>query len=125
MDVSFDYLRKSARAQILNLKPNTTLLFRQCLPHQGMPYNEDNIRIFNYIDFKELNRDENQTMPVRLAKCQMLNIESFKQAAVEAPINTKNTNLKKKRLNQKINLKHKKLRRSERTSRRSERLQEK
>lgn len=93
MDVPINYSRKSAKAKIIRVEANTTLMFRQCLPHQGMPYLKENLRIFSYIDFKNVKRSENETYPVRLCKSQMLNRNDFKIAQVNPPQNPLHTNI--------------------------------
>ncbi len=53
-------------SQLLNLPANTTVLFRQCMPHQGMYYKSTNLRIFTYIQCRLLRDPVKETSTVRI-----------------------------------------------------------
>ena len=87
------YTTKPATATILKVEPNTTLIFRQCLPHQGMTYETENIRAFSYIDFTSVERKQNETTPLDIYKRQMLKKSDFDSIGKKYPNNVTNTNL--------------------------------
>ena len=45
---------------------------RQDIPHQGMGYEKENYRIFGYIDFKKVERDQDGTTGLFLRKSRLL-----------------------------------------------------
>lgn len=72
------------------LKPNSTLIFRQCLPHQGMAYKSANVRVFSYLMVKSLPKmDENSTFMINLHPEQHITEEKLKKVGAFIPKNKK------------------------------------
>ena len=72
------------------LKPNSTLFFRQCLPHQGMAYKSTNIRVFSYLMVKSLpEMEEERTFIFNLHPIQAITEEKLRNAGAFIPRNRK------------------------------------
>ena len=70
---------------MVKLNPGDTVLFRQCLPHQGMAYDRNNLRLFNYCDI--IRRIEDSTQALKLNIKQQISITKLKKAKVFIPLN--------------------------------------
>ncbi len=67
----------------LVMKENLTLLFRQCLPNQGMEYKEANCRIFNYFYAEGLTEaDESRTTFILIHNKQRVSEKKLNDAKV-------------------------------------------
>ena len=64
------YNNPRCQTVVLDLKPNDTVLFRQCTPHQGMAYKKENLRLFNYHDLVE--RTIDAFIPLKLHNSQLI-----------------------------------------------------
>ena len=73
------------------MKPNQTVFFRQDIPHQGMGYKENNLRIFIYWDVKNTKRTPNSTFPINLHKKKFISESELKlKQAYDAMKKTEN-----------------------------------
>ena len=100
--VKFPVLR--CQSKVLNLEPNTTILFRQCMPHQGMFYEETNVRIFSYVNCRLLPtaEDELQTVRIQLNPSQWISLEKLKENFVSVPREVSNIKKEKRKYSKKI-----------------------
>lgn len=78
----------SCSIKTLTLKPKSTLIFRQCLPHQGMAYDKPNIRLFSYLMVKSLPESQrNATTRMKPISSQEITIKKLKMACAFIPQN--------------------------------------
>ena len=69
---------------------NDTIIFRQCLPHHGMAYGEENVRLFNYWDI--VKRIDNAFIPIIMSEKQLI-VKEMEKKGVFVPKNKYTENL--------------------------------
>ncbi len=86
------------RSKVLKLEPNSTILFRQCIPHQGMSYSKPNLRVFCYLNCKSLRKPLKDTSTVRISidPTQRISIKMLLDANAHVPNDTFNIKTKNK-----------------------------
>ena len=81
----------SCSIKTICLKPNSTLIFRQCLPHQGMAYQKANIRFFSYMNMKSLRKPKkDETVKIIAHPQQHITIKKLEFAGAFIPENKSN-----------------------------------
>ena len=84
-----------AVATPIHVEPNTFVLFRQDVAHQGMGYLDSNLRYFVYFDLKQLQRANDTTSPLGLADNRMISIEKMEAVDAFIPPESKRQNIRK------------------------------
>ncbi len=80
---SFGYINPKIESVCIKLEENQTIIFRQCLPHHGMSYAEENVRLFYYCDL--VDREEDRFIPLNLSSRQFISEAKLLKADIYVP----------------------------------------
>jgi len=81
------YETPSVTSVPVRLESNDTLIFRQCVPHQGMVYESNNVRFFFYMDNACNKRHNDKFMGINVPEDQMVSEHKLNKIGVYVPSN--------------------------------------
>lgn len=90
-DYRLEYKSVPCVSKLIKLEIGDSIVFRQDLLHQGMVYDEENLRIFYDLKLSDerLDNDEDAIQVFDIDKSQLLTIKKFENAKVYIPNNKK------------------------------------